>query len=57
MAAKIGVFVDEDNCKLSMLYWLPKLHKIPYKSCLIAESSSSTTMSILLTSCLTAITK
>ena len=27
MAAKFGLFVDEDHSKLSTLYWLPKLHK------------------------------
>ena len=39
------------------MYWLPKLHKIPYKAMFIANSSSCTTteLSKLLTSCLTAI--
>ena len=39
------------------MYWLPKLHKRPYKSRFIANSTSCTTtkLSILLTSCLTAI--
>ena len=57
MAAKFGLFVDEDHGKLSTLYWLPKLHKQPYKSRFIANSSACTTteLSILLTSCLTAI--
>ena len=57
MAAKFGLFVDEDHSKLPTLYWLPKLHKQPYKSRLIANSSACTTteLSILLTSCLTAI--
>ena len=43
--------------KLPSLYWLPKLHKRPYKSRFIANFSSSNTteMSIILTSCLTAI--
>ena len=27
MAARLGVFVDEDHSKLPTLYWLPKLHK------------------------------
>ena len=56
VAAKFGVFVDEDS-KLLNLYWLPKLHKISYKSRFIANSSSCTTteLSIILTSCLTAI--
>ena len=57
MAAKFCVFVDEDHSKLPTLYWLPNLHKRPYMSCLIANSSSCTTteLSIILTSCLTAI--
>ena len=57
MAAKFGLFVDEDHSKLPTLYWLPKLHKRPYKSRFIANSSActSTELSILLTSCLTAI--
>ena len=57
MAAKFGLFVDEDHSKLPTLYWLPKLHKRPYKSRFIANSSVCTTteLSILLTSCLTAI--
>ena len=57
MATKFGLFVDEDHSKLPTLYWLPKLHKRPYKSRFIANSSACTTteLSILLTSCLTAI--
>ena len=57
MAAKFGLFVDEDNSKLPTFYWLPKLHKGPYKSRFIANSSACTTteLSILLNSCLTAI--
>ena len=55
MAAKLGLFVDEDHSKLPTLYWLPKLHKRPYKLRYIAYSSACTTteLSILLTSCLT----
>ena len=37
MAVKFGVLVDEDHSKLPTLYWLPKLHKIPYKSSFIAK--------------------
>ena len=57
MAAKFGLFVDEDHNKLPTLYWFTKLHKRPYKSRFIANSSACTTteLSILLTSCLTAI--
>ena len=29
MAAKFGLFVDEDHSKLPTLYWLPKFHKRP----------------------------
>ena len=43
MAAKFGLFVDEDHSKLPTLYWLPKLHKRPYKSRFIAYSSACTT--------------
>ena len=52
MAAKFGLFVDEDHSKLPTLYWLHKLHKRPYKSRFIAKT---TELSILLTYCLTAI--
>ena len=43
MTAKFGVFVDKDPSKLPTLYWLPKLHKRPYKSHFITNSSSCTT--------------
>ena len=57
MAAKFGFFVDEDHSKLPTLYCLPELHKKPYKWRFIANSSACTTteLSILLTSCFTAI--
>ena len=56
MAAKFGLFVDEDLSKLPTLSWLPKLHKRSYKSRFIANSSECTTIesSIFLISCLTA---
>ena len=42
--------------RLPTMYWLPKLHKRPYKVRCIANSSCTTTeISKLLTSCLTAI--
>ena len=43
----------------SLLYWLPKLHKRPYKARVIANSSSctATILSKLLTSFLTAVKK
>ena len=51
------VYVDEDHSKHHTLYWLPKLHKRPYKSRFIANFSPYTTteLSIILASCLTAI--
>ena len=57
MAAKFGVFVDEDYSKLPTINWLLKLHKRPYKSRLIANSCSctATELSIFLSSCLTTI--
>ena len=50
-------FFYEDHSKLLTLYWLPKLHKRPFKSRFVANSSACTTteLSIILTSCLTAI--
>ena len=59
MASKFGVFVDEYHSKLPTLYWLPKLHKRPYKSRFIGNSSPCTTteLAINLTSCLAAIKK
>ena len=56
-ATKFAVCVTEGQDKLPTLYWLPKLHKRPYKARFIANASSCTTteLSKLLTSCLTAI--
>ena len=56
-ATRFVVGVDEDQERLPGFYWLPKLHKQPYKSRFIANSSSCTTteLSKLLTSCLTTI--
>ena len=54
---KFAVDVTERQDRLPTMYWLPKLHKRPYKARFIANSSSCTTteLSKLLTSCLTAI--
>ena len=54
---QFAVDVKERQDRLPTMYWLPKLHKRPYKARLIANSSSCTTteLSKLLTSCLTAI--
>ena len=35
MAAKFGVFVNEDHIMLRTLYWLPKLQKRSYQSRLL----------------------
>ena len=57
LALKFSVCVKERQDRLPTMYWLPKLHKTPYKARFIANSSSCTTteLSILLTSCLTAV--
>ena len=54
-----AVSIKEKRDRLPTLYWLPKLHKRPYKARFIANSSSCTTtvLSKLLTSCLTAFKK
>ena len=56
-ALNFGVKAKENQDKVPTLYWLPKLHKKPYKARFIANSSSCTTteLSKLLTSCLTAV--
>ena len=57
LALKFSVCVKERQDRLSTMYWLPKLHKTPYKARFTANSSSCTTteLSKLLTSCLTAV--
>ena len=57
LPVKFSVCVNEGQDKLPTMYWLPKLHKRPYKARFIANSSSCSTtkFSKLLTSCLTAI--
>ena len=57
LPVKFSVCVNEGQDKLPTMYWLPKLHKRPYKARFIANSSSCTTteLSKLLTFCLTAI--
>ena len=54
---KFAVNVKERQDKLPTMYWLPKPHKRPCKARIIANSSSCTTteLSKLLTSCLTAV--
>ena len=58
-ALHFGVKAKENQDKVPMLYWLPKLHKKMYKARFIANSSSCSTteLSKLLTSCLTAVKK
>ena len=55
---KFAVYVKERQDRLPTMYWLCKLHKRPYKARFKANNSSSCTtteISKLLTSCLTAI--
>ena len=57
LALKFSVCVKERLDRLPTMCWLPKLHKRPYKTRFIANSSYCTTteLSKLLTSCLTAV--
>ena len=54
---KFAVDVKERQDRIPTMYWLPKLHKRPYKAMFLANFSSCTTteLSKSLTSCLTAI--
>jgi hypothetical protein len=54
---KFRISVAPKQDKVPTMYWLPKMHKTPYKARFIANSSSCTTtkLSVLLTSCLTAV--
>ena len=54
---KLKADISINNLKLPTMYWIPKLHKNPYKARFIAASSSCTTkhISVLLTSCLSKI--
>ena len=58
-ALRFGVKAKENLDRVPTLYWLPGFHKKPYKARFIANSSSCTTteLSKLLTSCLTAVKK
>ena len=57
LALIFSVCVKERQDRLTTMYWLPKLHKRPYRARFIANSSSCTTteLSKLLTSCRTAV--
>ena len=46
IATKFAVGITESQEKLPTFYWLPKLHKRPYKARFIATSSSCTTTSL-----------
>ena len=50
-----GISFPKDDCDLPSLYWIPKLHKSPYKQRFIAGSAKCSTkpLSVLLTSILT----
>ena len=56
-ALKFSVNIKEQQDKLPTMYWIPTLHKRPYKARITANSSSCTTTKFLklLISCLTAI--
>ena len=43
LPVKFSACVNEGQYKLPTMYWLPKLHKRPYKARFIANCSSCTT--------------
>ena len=46
-ATRFAESVNEDQERLPTFYWLPKLHKQPYKARFIANSSVCTTTELL----------
>ena len=55
LPVKFSVCVNEGQAKLPAMYWLPKLHKRPYKARNSSSCPHTTELFKLLTSCLTAI--
>ena len=57
MLSSFGISIKDDDCDLPSLYWIPKLHKCPYKQRFIAGSAKCSTkpLSQRLTSILTAV--
>ena len=55
--ASINITLNTKSVDLPCVYWIPKLHKIPYKQRLIAGSPSCSTkeLSIRLTKILSAV--
>ena len=47
LPVKFSVSVNEGQDKRPTMYWLPKLHKRPYKARFIANSSSCTFLNFL----------
>ena len=41
--SSFGISVKDEDLELPSLYWLPKLHKSPYKQRYIAESAKCST--------------
>ena len=41
--SSFGICVNDDNCELPSIYWIPKLHKCPYKQRFIAGSAKCST--------------
>ena len=51
-----GISMDNDDCKLLWLYWIPRLHQCPFKQRYIPGGAkySAKPLSIILTSIFTA---
>ena len=52
-----GISLQDDDIDIPKLYWIPKLHKYPYKQRYIAGSAKCSTksLSLILTRILTAV--
>ena len=53
--SSFGLSMKYEDCALLLLYWIPELHKCPYKQRYIAGAAKSSTNSKILTSIFTAV--
>ena len=53
--SSFGLSMKDEDCALLLLYWIPELHKCPYKQRYIAGAAKSSTNSKILTSIFTAV--
>jgi hypothetical protein len=55
--SSFGLSMKDEDCALPLVYWIPELHKCPYKQRYITEAAKSSTkpLSKILTSIFTAV--